>query len=127
MMTDRCPWCRFAEGGCKVADCDFINLKYEKKAIVARMRKEAGKIAEIRKRLLRGNLANEEVIVAAINELMDLGKALEIMGKALQEDFGMSLDEVRKIVKAHRISLVEKARFAALLATARSGKKKRRG
>lgn len=116
-MTNECRWCKYQQDEvCPVPDdCDFRSLKFEKGAIIARAKKEARKLAQIRAKIVRMTYQDEDSAVKAMGELMDLAKALEIMVLVLQTDFGMERFEVRKIIKEHRMSILEKAKMASMM------------
>lgn len=116
-MTDRCPWCKFTEKGtCGLEQCDFEHLPMDEQEILKRAKQEARRMAQIRGKILRGTISTENELVKAMGELMDLAKAIDIMCMVLMTDFGMDRKYLRKQIKEHRMSILEKAKFAAMMA-----------
>ena len=112
-----CSWCKYNEGGkCVAKDCDFKKLPYEKEAILARIRREADHIVEVRNKLADANEIDEEVVKEDVALIMDLAAGINIMSKALQEDFDMSEDDVKKAVGVKKLSLMQKAKLASKMA-----------
>ena len=112
-----CPWCKYQTGGkCAAKDCDFKELPYRRTDILARIRREADHVVEIRNKLADSHDVDEETITEDTALIMDLAAGINIMSKALQEDFGMSEDEVKKVVGVKKLSLMQKAKLASKMA-----------
>ena len=120
-----CPWCKYQKDGVCLVDesCDFKNLKFEKAAIIVRAKKEARHMAQIRAKILRMTYSDEDAVMADVNMLLDISKALEIMCLVLETEFKMDKKDIRKIIKDHRMSILEKTKMATMMLRFKKGKK----
>jgi len=118
-----CPWCKFNSYGCDNDTCDFRTLEFQKPDIIARMKSEMKIIDDVKTRLIEGDDQPAEEEIAG---MFDRVKALDIMSKALQTDFGMTEEEVKVQAgfdKKKKVKLGSKLRLIRKL----SSMKKARG
>jgi hypothetical protein len=110
---DACPWCQYNNHQCTTAElkknCDFRTLAYNEDAIIERMQQEMIHLKADQTALK--SRASEE----GVRLMLDRVAGMQIMMSRLQEDFGMSEEEIRKKVGWEKKSTVEKAKVAAML------------
>ena len=91
-----CPWCPYNNHGCNKEDCDFQNLPYEKEAILTRIKEERARIEDMKESI--SEMVEMPEAEDAMATAVDVTKGIQIMMSRLQADFGMSLDDVKKVV-----------------------------
>lgn len=90
-----CAWSKF-NGGCGVP-CDFKKLKYDKDAIVERLKKEAKWTQDMKQKI--GKAVSAEEAEKMFAEMADKIVGMKIMVSRLKEDFGMDEVAVKQIMK----------------------------
>lgn len=122
-----CPWCAFNKRGCgDKLTCDFRTLKYEKQAILDRMKEERKRIETFKDTMIGVVFGDEKDAEKMMNDVVDITVALGIMVERLKEDFGMNESEIFKEVKYSEGAVdvwVKKAKLVSAL----SRMKRRRG
>lgn len=122
-MADRCPWCRYAEGGCSGDECEFRTLPYEKGAILARLKKERIRIEVVRGRIVAMRYAAKEEMEEDVRQMFDVISAMQTMIDRLVADFGMTAEGVRGKIGA--VQKIGKAELALALARMKRLKKRK--
>jgi hypothetical protein len=111
-----CAWCK-VNPGCENDNfhekCEFRQLPYEKEAIVWRMKFEWGEVERLRKELLKGVKGEEGEKLA--REVLDKTGAVQIMMKALVEDFQMRRGEIKNVLGLETPSVIETVKLMAKL------------
>jgi hypothetical protein len=112
-----CAWCKFNPYGCDNDTCDFRTLEFQKIDILERMKSEVKIIDDVKSRLYA--LGDDQPSEEEIGGMFDRVKALDIMSKALQSDFGMTEEEVKVQAgfdKKKKIKMGSKLRLITKLA-----------
>jgi len=104
---DECPWCGF-NPGCPGEGCDFKDLTMEKEAIIGRMTEEKKEVTEILKKISEEKESDE-----LLREVQDRMAGMQIMGRVLEEKFGVGKDELSKILggRGGKLNFLQKAKL----------------
>ena len=102
-MTE-CPWCKFSPD-CDKETCDFKGLRYERETIISRVRYEHQQVEKLK----------ENPTEKGLREAFDKLAGINIMTARLQEDFGMTEDQVREECGLKKPSLMQKAKLAMMV------------
>lgn len=108
-----CEWSKY-NGGCGTP-CDFKNLKYDKDAIIERLREEARWTQSCKETIARG-ISREEGEKMMV-ELADKIVGMQIMSTRLTKDFGIKDEDLRKMLRSEvRHNFVTDAKIALAVA-----------
>lgn len=103
MSTAKCKWCKY-NPGCDDS-CDFRSLKYDKDAIIDRMKEELDFVKALTKEIEKAE---------NIDRISDKLYGVSIMSQSLREDFGVKDAEIGRIVGS-KMSIITKAKLASKL------------
>jgi len=111
-MGSDCPWCAFNPLCDKADSCDFRSLKYEKEAILERVKSELVEVDRLKKGVLKSD-DDERLIM--LRSAMDRLAGVNIMSARLKVDFGMTDEGLRVACEMKEMNFMQKMKLAILL------------